>query len=316
MNFLIYPAISENDLARVQEAAGRDVTLINAPDEAAASTQMEEVEAMYGRLTPGLFAKAKKLRWVQTSGAGLERYIFPELAESDITLTNMAGIYGDHIADHVIAFILMFARGMHLYVRHQMAHDWLRALPFLHVADQTLGIVGLGGIGREVARRAHALGMRVIAVDAKPQSKPDDVDELWESERLDDLLALADFVAICVPHTPETAKLFTLPRLQRMKPTAYLINISRGIVVDLADLTTALQQGLIAGAGLDVFEIEPLPADHPLWDMENVIITPHMASGIDSPHIHTRRIGLLCENLRRYGAGEPLLNVVDKRRWF
>jgi phosphoglycerate dehydrogenase-like enzyme len=101
-----------------------------------------------------------------------------------------------------------------------------------------------------------------------------------------------------------------------MKPTAYLINIARGIVVDLADLTTALQTGVIAGAGLDVFEIEPLPADHPLWDMENVIITPHMASGADSPHIRARRIALLCENLRRYRAGEPLLNVVDKRRWF
>lgn len=316
MNFLIYPAIAASDLARVQAAAGDDAVLINAPDEATALAHIAEVEAMYGRLTPALFAKAEKLRWVQTSGAGLEGYIFPELAESDITLTNMAGIYGDQIADHVLAFILMFARGMHLYVRSQISHHWRRALPFLHLPDQTLGIVGLGGIGKEVARRGHALGMRVIAVDAKPQSKPDYVDALWASEKLDDLLAQADFVVICVPHTPETRKLFTLERLQRMKPTAYLINIARGIVVDLADLTTALQTGVIAGAGLDVYEIEPLPADHPLWDMENVIMTPHMASGTDSPHIPERRIGLLCENLRRYRAGEPLLNVVDKKRWF
>lgn len=316
MNFLIYPAIADSDLGRVQAAAGDGVTLVNAADEATALAHIGDVEAMYGRLTPTLFAQAKQLRWVQTSGAGLEGYIFPELAESDITLTNMAGIYGDQIADHVLAFILMFARGMHIYVRNQTVHHWLRGLPFRHVADQTLGIVGLGGIGREVARRGHALGMRVVATDAKAQAKPDTVAELWPSEQLDELLAQADFVVVCVPHTPETRKLFTLERMKRMKPTAYLINIARGILVDLADLTTALQTGVIAGAGLDVFEIEPLPADHPLWEMENVIITPHMASGTDSPHIPERRIGLLCENLRRYGAGEPLLNVVDKKRWF
>ena len=315
MKFLIYPPINESDLAQLQNIA-RDVTFINAPDEATAYAHIEDADAMYGRLTPGLMAQARKLRWVQTSGAGLERYIFPELANSDIILTNMAGIYGDQIADHVIAFVLMFARGMHLYVRHQLAHQWQTGLPFLHIADQTLGVVGLGGIGNEVARRGHALGMRVLAVDAKPRSKPDYVAELWGSDQLDHLLAEADFVVLCVPHTPETAKLITLPRLQRMKPTAYLINVSRGIVVDLADLTTALQTGIIAGAGLDVFEIEPLPVDHPLWEMENVIITPHMASGVNSPHIPTRRMSLLHENLRRFLAGEPLQNVIDKLRWF
>jgi phosphoglycerate dehydrogenase-like enzyme len=316
MKFLIYPAIADDARARVQDAAGEGVVMINAPDAATAQAHIAEVEAMYGRLTPELFANAAKLRWVQTSGAGLEGYIFPALANSTITLTNMAGIYGDQIADHIMAFVLMFARGMHIYVRHQLAHDWLHDLPFLHMADQTLGIVGFGGIGREVARRAHAFGMRVIAVDAKSQPKPDYVAELWGSERLDDLLAEADFVILCVPHTPETAKLITLARLQQMKATAYLINISRGIVVDLADLTMALQTGMIAGAGLDVFEVEPLPPDHVLWEMENVIITPHMASGVGSPHIATRRIDLLCDNLRRYRAGELLRNVVDKQRWF
>jgi phosphoglycerate dehydrogenase-like enzyme len=158
--------------------------------------------------------------------------------------------------------------------------------------------------------------MRTLAVDVKPRARPDYVDELWSIDRLDDLLAQADFVVLCVPHTPETEKLITLPRLQRMKPAAHLINICRGIVVDLADLTTALQTGVIAGAGLDVFEIEPLPADHPLWEMENVMITPHIASNFDSPRIPARRIALVRENLRRFVNGEPLQNIIDKARWF
>lgn len=315
MKFLVYPAISDSELAELQSVAG-DATIINAPDEATARTHIVDADAMYGKMTPDLLAQAKQLRWVQAPVAGVEKYMFTELAESDVTVTNMAGIYSDQIADHAIMFLLMFARGMHIYFRRQLARQWQSGVPVIHVSDQTLGVIGLGGIGNEVARRGHALGMRVLAVDAKPRSKPDHVAELWSIDRLDDLLAQADFVVSCVPHTPETEKLITLPRLQRMKPTAYLINISRGVVVDLADLTTALQTGVIAGAALDVFEIEPLPADHPLWGMENVLLTPHMASNLDSPHIPARRIGVVRDNLRRFVNDEPLQNIIDKTRWF
>jgi phosphoglycerate dehydrogenase-like enzyme len=271
---------------------------------------------MYGRITAELLAQAQKLRWVQAPMAGVEKYMFPELTTSDVIVTNIAGIYSDQIADHAIMLLLMFARGMTTYFRRQLDHQWQQGVRVLHVSDQTMGVVGLGGIGNEVARRGHALGMRTLAVDAKPRNKPDYVDELWSIDRLDDLLAQADFVVLCVPHTPETEKLITMPRLQLMKPTAYLINICRGIVVDLADLTTALQTGVIAGAGLDVFEVEPLPADHPLWEMENVLITPHIASNFDSPRIPARRIALVQENLRRFVNGEPLHNIIDKARWF
>jgi phosphoglycerate dehydrogenase-like enzyme len=203
---------------------------------------------------------------------------------------------------------------MHIYLRRHLAQNWQRDVPVIHLADTTLGVVGLGGIGSEVAKRGKALGMRVLAVEAKPRPKPDYVDELWEQTQLDSLLAESDFVVLCVPHTPETVKLITRARLQQMKPTAYLINISRGVVVDLADLTAALQAGEIAGAGLDVFEVEPLPADHPLWAMEQVIITPH--SAFSSHHVAPRRIAVVADNLRRYAAGAPLRNIVDKRRWF
>jgi phosphoglycerate dehydrogenase-like enzyme len=201
------------------------------------------------------------------------------------------------------------------FMRRQARHEWSQqGVRVVHLPDATLGILGLGGIGRELARRAKVSGMTVLAVDARPENRPAEVDELWPAGRLRELLSRADFVAVCAPHTPETERLLNRETLGWMKPAAYLINISRGVIVELAALTEALQQGRLAGAALDVFETEPLPADHPLWDMENVLITPHAAwMGPDS---EARRLEVLKENLRRFAAGEPLLNVVDKARWF
>lgn len=319
MKFLIYPAVKDEELAHIQHTV-QDITpkieIVNAQDEATALAQIVDADAMYGKITPQLLATARQLRWLQAPVAGVEKYLFPELVESDLPVSNMAGIYSDQIADHALMFMLMFARGMNIYFRRQLAHNWQSGVPVMHIADQTLGIVGLGGIGNEIARRGHTLGMRVLAVDAKTRTKPEHVEELWDIERLDDMLEQADFVVICVPHTPETEKLFTLSRLQRMKRSAYLINIARGIVVDLADLTLALQNGVIAGAALDVYEIEPLPADHQLWRMDNVILTPHMASDMHAPHIPMRRIKVVAENLRRFAKGEPVSNIIDKKRWF
>ena len=184
----------------------------------------------------------------------------------------------------------------------------------LHLADQTLGVVGLGQIGAEVARRGLAFGMRVLAVDPIQTRAPAGAAALWKPDRLPDLLGASDFVVIAAPHTPETVKLFRRERFRQMKRTAYLINIGRGVLVDLADLTAALQAGEIAGAGLDVFEVEPLPAGHPLWAMENVIITPHVAGA--SPRIAERHLGVLLDNVRRLAAGEPLTNVANKEAWY
>jgi phosphoglycerate dehydrogenase-like enzyme len=180
------------------------------------------------------------------------------------------------------------------------------------LADCTLGVIGLGGIGAETARRGLAFGMRVLAVDPLAASAPDGV-ALFRQNQLSDVLGQSDFVVIAAPHTPETFKLFKRERIRQMKRTAYLINIGRGVIVDLADLTAALQAGEIAGAGLDVFEIEPLPPGHPLWSMPNVIITPHCAAA--SPRVPERHLATLLENLRRFVTGQPLLNVVDKKMW-
>lgn len=313
MKILIYPALSVEEFAELRTVAG-GVEIVNAQSEAEARAAIVDADAMIGMITPDLLNRATRLRWVQSPVAGLENYMFPALVEADLTLTNMAGIYSDQIADHTLAYILMFARGMHIYLRRQLQHRWQTGVPVVHLADQTLGIVGLGGIGTEVAKRGHALGMRVLAMEPRPRPNQPFVDELWGQDRLDDLLAAADFLVLCVPHTPETVKLIRAAQLQRMKRTAYLINISRGVVVDLDDLTAALQNGVIAGAGLDVYALEPLPADHPLWDQENAILTPHVA--VTSPHVAPRRLGVFKENLRRFLAGETLHNVVDKRLWY
>jgi phosphoglycerate dehydrogenase-like enzyme len=184
----------------------------------------------------------------------------------------------------------------------------------MHLGDATLGVVGLGQIGSEIARRGLAFGMRVLAVDPVQTAAPPGVAALWRLDRLSDLLGESDFVVIAAPHTPETVKLFRRAQLRQMKPTAYLINIGRGAIVDLGDLVAALRAAEIGGAGLDVYETEPLPADHPLWAMPNVILTPHVAG--NSPRIAERHLAVLLENVRRFARGEPLTTVVDKRRWF
>jgi phosphoglycerate dehydrogenase-like enzyme len=184
----------------------------------------------------------------------------------------------------------------------------------LHLADATLGVVGLGQIGSEVARRGLAFGMRVLAVDPVQTAAPPGVAALWRLDRLPELLGESDFVVIAAPHTPETVGLFRRPQFRQMKSSAYLINIGRGAIVDLADLVAALRAAEIGGAGLDVYETEPLPSDHPLWAMPNVILTPHVAGA--SPRIAERHLAVLLDNVRRFAQGEPLATVVDKRRWF
>ena len=316
MNFLIYPPLTPDELEQVR-AVSPDLEIVNALTEEEALAAIPQAVGMYGDLTPALLERAESLRWLQTPIAGLEHYMFPQLAESDIVVSNMAKIYSDMIADHAFCFILMFARGIHLYMRRQIQGKWQKGTPVRHLGDCTLGVIGLGGIGSELARRGKAHDMRVIAVDARPEAAPGeslDLDALWPQERLHDLLREADFAVSCVPQTPETVGMIGAEEIGQMNSSAYLINISRGVVVKLDALVAALESGAIAGAALDVYETEPLPAEHPLWKMQNVILTPHVAA--DNPHVPQRRIDTLRDNLRRYIAGEPVHNIVDKRRLF
>lgn len=330
---LIFPAIDDDRVQRMKEVSD-SLQIINCHDLSQAVESIGDAEAFFGKLTPDLLARAKRLRWVQSPTASLEHYLFPELIEHPCVLTNMRGLFSDVIADHVFGFVLCFARNLHTYIRRQARSEWApvggeseRSLfssgpatvseidrRHQHLSDMTLGVVGAGEIGREILRRAATFGMRRLAVDPICRSVPGVLGDVWPTSRLNDLLAESDYVVIAAPHTPETAKLFRTPQFEAMKRSAILINIGRGAIVDLADLTAALQSGLIAGAGLDVFETEPLPAEHPLWRMENVIITPHVAG--TSPRIAERHLATLLENVRRFASGQPLLNVVDKKKWF
>ena len=330
---VIHPAFDQTRRGKVVAAAGC-MKVVNASSADEALREIVDADALLGKLTPELLAASTKLRWAQSMTASLEHYVFPALVEHPCQLTNMRGLFSDVIADHVMGYILCFARNFHLYARRQTEARWVPAggeaarsdfvsgpgatssmdRAHIHLSDQTLGVVGLGSIGSEVARRGLAFGMRVLGVDAVAKKAPDGVEAVWTTERLPDLLVESDFVVVAAPHTPETVKLFRRPMFEWMKKTAYLINIGRGAVVDLADLSDALQKGEIAGAGLDVFEIEPLPAEHPLWRMENVIITPHVAGA--SPRIAERHLSVLLDNVGRFARGEPLRNVVDKARWF
>jgi phosphoglycerate dehydrogenase-like enzyme len=333
MKLVIHPPVEPERLQAIRAAAG-PMQVVNAATETEAVQAMADADAFFGKLTPAMLAASRQLRWVQAPTVSLEHYLFPELEAHPCVLTNMRGLFSDVIADHVFGFILCFARSFHRYIRNQLVARWEPAggeverqsfiigpgivsaidRAHLHLGDMTLGIVGLGHIGSEVTRRGLAFGMRVLAVDPVQEAGPQGVEAVWKPERLPDLLAEADFVVIAAPHTPQTVKLFRRPQFRQMKPTAYLINIGRGAIVDLADLVAALQAGEIAGAGLDVFEKEPLPADHPLWRMENVILTPHVAGF--SPRIAERHLEVLLDNIRRFVRGDDLRNVADKQAWF
>jgi phosphoglycerate dehydrogenase-like enzyme len=277
-----------------------------------------EAEAAFGTIPPEVLAAARRLRWLQAPNAAPPAgFYYPELIAHPVVVTNFREIFNDHIGAHIMAFVLAFARGFHYYLPQQMRHEF-RPRPMdtgvVHLPEATALIIGVGGIGSEAARLCKAFGMHVIGVDGRRTERPEGVDELHQPDALDSLLGRADFVIMTIPHTPATEGMMNRERLRRMKPTAFLINIGRGMTVRLDDLVGALHAGEIAGAGLDVFEIEPLPADHTLWSAPNVLITPHMAGY--GPYLQDRRLDILLDNCRRFAAGEPLRNIVDKASWF
>ncbi len=252
------------------------------------------------------------LRWIHTLGAGVEYVLTPELVQSPVLLTNSAGVYAIPIAEHVLAMILAVARRIPAFVEQQHRHEW-RKVKAEEVLGKILLIIGTGHIGQEVARRAKGLEMQVLGLRSHPQPTPF-VDEIFSIDHLHDLLPRADYVAITAPLTAATNGLFGEAELHAMKPSAWLINIARGRIVQQKVLLHALQEGWIGGACLDVFVEEPLPADSPFWDLPNAIISPH--NSWSSPRVDERRTALFLENVRRFTAGEPLLNVVDKRRGY
>jgi len=294
------------------------VALIVAETAEEAASAIVRADAAFGTLPAALLAKAQRLRWLQAPQAAPPAgYYYPELVSHPLTVTNFREIYNDHISAHILAFVLAFARGLHVFIPQQLRREWKKPQEdhgVVPLPGTTALIVGLGGIGAETARLLSAFGLRVLATDARRADKPDTVAELHKPEALDSLLPQADFVILTVPHTPATEGFFNRAKFRLMKPSAFFINIGRGMTTKLDDLVAALNAHEIGGAALDVFEQEPLPAEHPLWTMPNVLMTPHMAGY--GPHLNERRFQIIQDNCRAFAEGRALRNVVDKATWF
>jgi phosphoglycerate dehydrogenase-like enzyme len=318
--FVMLPPQSEvtRDWGRRLGEAMPEVRVVVAEDQVTAEREIVDAEAAFGWLPRDLLAKAKRLRWLQApQAAPAAGYYYPELIAHSLAVTNFREIFNDHISAHIMAFVLAFARGLHVYIPQQLRREWKKSREnsgVVHLPEATALIVGVGGIGAETARLAAAFGMTVLATDARRTEAPTGVAELHRPEALDALLPRADFVILTVPHTPATEGFMHRVRFQRMKRSAFFINIGRGMTTKLDDLVAALNAGEIAGAALDVFEQEPLPAEHPLWTTPNVLLTPHMAGW--GPYLDDRRYQIMSDNCRAFLDGGQLRNVVDKAGWF
>jgi phosphoglycerate dehydrogenase-like enzyme len=249
-----------------------------------------------------MWPMAPRVRWIHSRSAGLDELLFPELAESDVQLTNARGVFSEILGEFVIAAVLFFAKGLRRMVRSQEAGVWDQ-FDTVEVAARTMGVIGLGDIGKAAARRAEALGMRVMGLGRADGP-----------ERKRDLLARSDYVVLSAPLTPETREIVGEAELRVMKPSAVLINVGRGPLVDGSALIAALRERRIAGAALDVFNQEPLPSGHPYFALDNLLLSAHAAD--HTPDWQQRTMQLFLDNFERYRKGEPLRNVVDKRRGY
>jgi phosphoglycerate dehydrogenase-like enzyme len=307
--------VSSEQQAEIQ-ALVPEMRLVVTRDEDEMAPYYDDVEIAAGWLSPDMVLRMPKLRWAQHWAAGVDSFTANEaVVEKDFVLTNGSGIHAEPITEHILALLFAFARGLHCAVRAQVDHRW--GAPddpcrddIFEFPGKTMVLIGVGAIGTRTAEVAAALGMHVIGVRRHPDEGVPGVAEMVGPDRLPDVLPKADFVVLTVPLTAATHHVIGEAELRAMKSSAIIVNIGRGGTIDEAALIPALQEGRIGGAGLDVFEEEPLPADSSLWDMENVIVTSHYAG--HNPYYDERALAIFVDNLRRYVAGAPLRNVVDQ----
>ena len=318
--FVFLPPAGERQRAWAEaiRTALPDLDITVSADRDAALVDLADARGTFGTLDAELLSAAPNLEWLAAPAAGPRpEFYFPELVDSDVIVTNVRGIYSDHISTQIMSYVLTFARGGHIYMPLQIQGVWatgdLRPQT-TYLPEATAVIIGVGGIGAETARHLAHFGVHVIGVDPRVSSPPPGVRELVRLVALEEHIERGDFVIMTAPQTPSTQGLMNASLLRKMKKTGVLINIGRGSNIVLDDLADALYDGTIGGAALDVFEIEPLPPDHRLWKAPNFLLTPHMAA--DGPYLDDRRRDLLIENCRRLRDGEELLNIVDKVNWF
>ena len=296
-----------------------DLDVVQSKDKDSALNLAPDADILFaGFFSQELFVAAKNLKWIQAWGAGVDRLLVPQVVKSHVVVTNAGGVHPTPVSEHAIALMLCLCRKLHLCVRNQSERRWTRyesgesIEQVEELSGKTVGIVGLGRIGAELARKTKCLGMRVIATKRHLSGQQSaSVDLLIRPSNLKKLLAESDFVVLTLPLTKETMGMIGEAQLKSMKQTSYLINVSRGKIIQEDKLIEALRQGWIAGAGLDTFENEPLPKNNELWSLRNVIITPHIA-GL-TPYYMDRVTNIFCENLNRFMHKQSLVNVVDKK---
>ena len=320
LKFVMMPPQDERtrEWAPRMEAAVPEYRVVVPEADQDAKREIVDADAAYGWVPPDTLKVAQKLRWLQNPNAGpFVGYYYKELIEHPVVICNPRGIYFDHISHHIMMFLLALARGLPYYVDAQRQGRWdpdARKSQYIDLAQATALIVGVGGIGHETARLCAEFGMTVVGVDPRWEYEVPFV-EMHAPETLDEVIPRADFIVVTTPHTPETEGMWNAKRFRLMKQTAYFINVGRGKTTKIDDLADAIESGQIAGAGLDVFEEEPLPEAHKLWRLPNVLMTPHVAVK-DAQNISEHRYEIILENARRFANGQPLRNVVDKAVWY
>ena len=311
---LTLPDVAAPDLERIRLASGHDSRVMLVPDLAGALAIAADVEVILGFLPKRLFEAAPRLRWVHAIASGVDSFLYPEFIASDILLTSEKGLVGEHLADHGFGLLLALTRK--ITAAHALGADgWnhremLRA-DEVELTGMTMGIIGLGGTGRAMARRAAAFGMHCMAVDSEAVAPSVEVAQVWPTARLHEMLGQADVVAVCCPLTPATRGLLDSAALAAMRNGAFLVNVTRGEVMDEAALVQALMSRRLRGAALDVAPREPLPPDSALWRLDNVVMTPHTAGA--SQFRAARNIDRFVANLAHLRAGRPLEGLIDKK---
>lgn len=313
MTGMTLPKVDETALGRIDEAAGGDsvITVVSSPNEAL--QYAADADVLFGFCPPPLLAAAPKLKWVHAISSGVDMFLYPEFVERDVVLTSEKGLVGEHLADTGFGLLLALTRKIKAALAYGpdcWNHRPEMRFDEIELTGRTMGILGFGGTGRAMARRAHAFGMRCKAVDRDPVAPSPEVNEVWRSERFGELLETSDVLAVCCPLTSETRGLLDESAFARLKPGAFLVNVTRGEVMVEDALVAALESGRLRGAALDVAPREPLPEDSKLWALDNVAMTPHTAGA--SQFRAQRNIERFCRNLEHLRAEEPLEGVIDK----
>lgn len=308
---LVVLPVSEGQKERLEEFADKSCFTYTSYKKAT-KKMAEEADIIIGNIDPDLLEYAKNLEWLQLNSAGADAYVKKGVLPEEVVLTNATGAYGPGVAEHMLAVLFSIQKKLHLYRDNQNQCEWQDEGEVMSLRGGCALIVGLGDIGLYFARLLRNFGYRVIGIKRRPGQVPQGVDELYTMEHLDELLPEADVIFSVLPETKATKNIFNAKRFREMKNSAVFLNAGRGSAVNTEDLCQALIAGEIYGAGLDVTDPEPLPSQHKLWNMKNVVITPHISGDFHHPATLYRIVDIAVGNLKRYCAGEPLMNVVDR----